>query len=453
MLEQPQPAAAPAHRVAPVDSGVGVLLLLAAYVICRAALGALVNPPYNGPDEAGHVEHVRSLIESGGARITGVEARQPPMFYRLAAGLWLATEGAAVPARLFALRLLSGAAGVILLGAAWAAARRLWPGRPWLAAASGTIAVLAPGHLYLLASVSNDPLAAALSALFVLGILHLALDRVEGDDGPAGAAQRTHRRRMWWAITLGAGAGAALTKLTTLPVLAAGGAALIVSHRKPLLALWRRWAVRAAGALVLAGGLAAYVGLLRQHPADSFLAAAAHFGPLALLRAPVAYVQLGGLAESTRTFWYAYDYAARWPQTIELFVLASAVAASLAAALGLILARKWVPAVLWLAAGAQLVFVAGRFGFADLLQIEMGGAAQAKAFFPAILPLSLLFVAGLSATRDRLRALAAPGQPHDGDARGDRWLALGMFVWLLGLDTLSLAISLWHHYRWWQIGA
>ena len=75
-----------------------------------------------------------------------------------------------------------------------------------------------------------------------------------------------------------------------------------------------------------------------------------------------------------------------------------------------------------------------------MLANDMGGAAQAKAFYPAIVPFSVLFVAGLAAI------LARSG------ARADRRLALGLLVWLILLDGASLAPTLWHHYRWWQVG-
>ncbi|MGH2351128.1 MAG: hypothetical protein ACRDJN_05880, partial [Chloroflexota bacterium] len=168
-----------------------LLALLAGYVFARAALGALVNPPFNGPDEAGHVEYVRTLVETGGQRVTGVEARQPPLYYSMAALLWMATEGDTLSARLFTVRLLSAAAGVVTLGLTWQAARLIWPGRALLAVAAGAMATLAPGHLFLLASVNNDPLAATWASLTVLAALRLAL-------GPSSG-------RWWWIWGLAAG--------------------------------------------------------------------------------------------------------------------------------------------------------------------------------------------------------------------------------------------------------
>jgi hypothetical protein len=100
----------------------------------------------------------------------------------------------------------------------------------------------------------------------------------------------------------------------------------------------------------------------------------------------------------------------------------------------------WKPAAVVLAAAAaQALFVVGRYSFSAALGNPMGGAAQAKAYFPALLPLALLFTWGLAG------AAARWGRG------GDRTLALSVLAWLLALDGVSLALTLWHHYRWWQV--
>ncbi len=264
------------------------------------------------------------------------------------------------------------------------------------------------------------------------------------------------------------------TKYTTAPVIAGTAAALAWYYRH----YWsrRRWA-RAGAAAALLAGLVVYGRLLLQHPTSSFAAAAAHFWLQALARAPFAYVRLGGLAESFRSFWYAYDFAVRWPRPLEL-ALAVPVAAALAVAFAALVGAAALqterrapsgPAgtlVLWLTATAQAAFVVGRFGFGDLLHAEMGGAAQAKAFFPALLPLALLTTEGLAAAWRRLtpfdailgglsrlqrsRRPASTRWKHAGLA--PRWGLLLLFGWLVLLDLLSTALTLWHHYRWLQVG-
>lgn len=473
------------------------LLLLAGYVFTRAALGAAVNPPFNGPDESGHVEYVHALAQGAGGRVTGVEARQPPLYYLLAAVPWRATEGAALPARLFAVRLLSAAAGVGTLSLVWGAASLVWPHRPLLAALAAAFALLAPGHLFLLSSVSNDPPAEALTSLAVLAALRLSL--TPSATPPSGApvvplamppvmatnsspaipvalhqtvptvpADTMSAAHLFWWWVWGLASGAALmTKPTTAPVVIAT-AAVLTSQR-----LYQRWHALLArrGVRLLApallllllllaagGAVTGYVTLLSRHPTSSLAAAIARFGPVALLRAPLVYLRLDGtgIGESFRTFWYAYDYAVVWPKPLEYVLAGPALALCLFAALGLVVAglpRRWgatlrsapsasrrLPLVLWIAAFAQIAFVMGRFSFGEVLRIEMGGAAQAKAFFPAVLPLSMLLVAGLTGGWARL------------GLRDDRPLTLAVLCWLLAMDAASLAITLWHHYRWWQVG-
>ncbi len=401
------------------------LLLLAGYVFLRAALGALLNPPFNGPDEAGHVEYVRSFVESGGRHVTGVEARQFPTYYALAALPWLATSHLALAERLLALRLLSAASGVATTVAAALAAHLLWPHRPLLALAVAAVASLAPGNLYLLASVSNDPLAIAFASFSILAALRLALPGADAQRGPCSLV---------WLVT---STLAIATKLTTLPVVLAGAGVLLWQHRREV---WRRrWARALLGASVL-GGLAVYAVLLAQHPTTSLGASLARFWLLALVRAPVAYWQQGGLAESVRTFWYGYDYEVAWPPALESALAVAVLGTGLAALAGLALRGREVPGLLWGAAAVQVALVVGRYGFGDVLQIAMGGAGQAKSFLPAIVPLSILFVAGLAGAGDRA------------GLRDDRWLLLGLLAWLLALDGVSLALGLWHHYRWSQIG-
>ena len=170
-----------------------LLALLVGYLVLRGALGALLNPPFNGPDEGGHWEYLESWTASGGRAVTGVERLQPPLYYALAALPFRLTEGAPVGERLFTVRLLSVAAGVVTAGATWLSARWLWPRRPLLALLAAGVAVLAPGHLFLLASVNNDPLATALASVAGLAAVRLWLSRGAG----AGAAARARYRDSW----------------------------------------------------------------------------------------------------------------------------------------------------------------------------------------------------------------------------------------------------------------
>lgn len=421
-------------------------MLLAALVFVRAALGAALNPPYNGPDEAGHIEYIRSSIESGGREITGVEARQRPAYYLIAATLWQAAGEQPEGQRLFLLRLLSGLAGAGTAVVTYLATILVVPGRPRLALLAGVLAGCAPGYLYLLASASNDPLAALLASVAVLATLRLAQHG------------QWRGSRVWWLVAAASGAGALATKSTTLPAVGACLGALMAWHWRWC---WSRWWLRLAAGGVLVAGLAAYLWLLSQHPTMSFAASAAHFWPQALVRAPLAYVREGGLVESFQTYWYAYDYSVHWPRALRWLLAAPAGVAVTFAVIGLAISRgrpagmaRPATGILLAVAGAQIAFVLGRFGFGGLLQIEMGGAAQAKAFFPAILPLSVLFIAGAAETVGELLRRAAslfPSLPFLRRAVTPAVLATGCFAWLCATDLVVLAVTTWQHFRWWQI--
>ena len=390
-------------------------------------LGAALNPLYNGPDESGHVEYVRTLAEAGLRGVTGPEARQLPAYYALATIPWRLTAHQPEAVRVFAVRLLSTAAGVATLWLSWVTARRLWPEERALAFLAACLS-LAPGVLFVLSSAGNDPLATALAGASMLAATRIWLDpRLLWRSG-----------LLWLLVSLLAVA----TKPTTLPVVAGTVAAIAFRERRALFE--KRW----TWLLLLLVGLAAVVLNVRlalSEPTSSSWAALARFWPVAVIRAPAAYLSLGGLAETFRTWWYGYDYLVRWPRWLEVSAAASAALVCLAALLGLSLAlagrsRPPVPGIVWVCALAQVAVVLVRYGFGDVLHIEMGGAAQAKAFFGGLVPLSLLFAAGLVSLA---RALRVPG----------RWLTSGLFAWLLALDALSLANTLWQHYRWWQLAA
>jgi hypothetical protein len=387
-----------------------VLGLLAAYLFCRAALGAALNPLHNGPDEAAHVEYVATIAE----------ARQLPAYYALAAVPWRLTEGGSPIERSFAVRLLSAAAGVATLLGTWHAARAVWPRDQWRPVLS-TLWLLAPGHLFLLASVSNDPLVSALATLSFVAALRVW------------SAPAARMRWLVWAI---ASAAALAVKPTALPM--ALGALAAFGWRWRSLVLASTVGRAAVGALVTAA-LALNVYFALQPPTLSAIASLARFWPLAVVRAPLAYVKRGGAIETLRTWWYGYDYLVRWPVSLEAGLAALSLAVTLLVVGGLLIAgRRSLPILVCLCVAAQVAFVLGRYGFADVLQINMGGAAQAKAYFTGIAPLSLLATAGLASAAQRFRV-------------PPRALALGLFAALLALDAVSLAFTTWSHYRWWQV--
>ncbi|HET7771434.1 MAG TPA: glycosyltransferase family 39 protein [Chloroflexota bacterium] len=393
--------------------------LLAAYVFFRAALGAALNPLYNGPDEFGHLEYVTAVAE--GRPPSGVETRQLPTYYMLAALAWRLTDGGTPLERSFSVRLLSGVAGVVTLMATWAAARRVWPEKDAYAPLS-VLWLLAPGHLFLLASVTNDPLAAAAAALSFLAAVWVWT-------APA--------QRWRWAVWGLASAVALALKPTAVPVVMGALAAFAWRGRRALL---RAKAARIGIALCVIAGLVVNAYLAIQSPTLSAAHSLARYWPQMALRAPVAYLTRGGVVETFRTWWYGYDYLVRWPSTLELGVAAACLALVGAAGIGLALGgRRGAPSIVWASAAAQMAFVLGRYGFGDVLQINMGGAAQAKSLFAALAPLALLGAAGISEVGRRLWL-------------SPRFVTLGLFGAFLAIDAVSLAVTTWSHYRWWQLG-
>ena len=215
---------------------------------------------------------------------------------------------------------------------------------------------------------------------------------------------------------------AVAAKLTALPVVLGMALALAWRYRGVAGRVGRR-VLLGAGAVGVVAGLVVYARLLGEPPSTSRWASMAHFWPRTLWIAVPEYVR-GGLAESFGTFWYAYDYAVRWPLSMGAALALVGAVLLLGATVGLVWAgaRKGsrallcaLPLLLWLGAGAQVATVILRFGFGTVLQIEMGGVAQAKGFFPALLPLALLFTWGwaalVSGPGRAGRALAHPGHP------------------------------------------
>ena len=212
-----------------------LLIILLAYT-ALGALYAAYTPPWQVPDEPAHYNYVRALATTGRLPVmeTGdydqeyiwqlVESRfdprlsiapityedhQPPLYYLLAAPLYILGDGALLP-----LRLLSVAIGTLLLLAAYRAMHTLFPNRPAIPLTGTALIAFLPQHLAMTSGVENDGLA----ELWIAVTLWLLLRHLQG---------RTDRRHL---TALGLVLGLALlTKTTaylTLPL--------------TLLALWLR---------------------------------------------------------------------------------------------------------------------------------------------------------------------------------------------------------------------
>ena len=139
----------------------------------RGLLGALINPPFNGPDERGHVLEIATVLDLDVSDENRVSHRQPRPYYVVAA---LAIRLLGIPIdpeqldwqALLPLRLASVLLGTLTTAATYVTARYALRGdpaaAPTLALAAALVAGLAPIHQFTMASAANDPLAIALAA-------------------------------------------------------------------------------------------------------------------------------------------------------------------------------------------------------------------------------------------------------------------------------------------------
>jgi hypothetical protein len=166
---------------------------LAVILIVYLALGSLfavLIPPWQVPDEPAHYNYVRQLAQTGnypvlmmgdynqdlisnqiappGARpsmsLDGVqyEDHQPPLFYTLAAPVFLIFNGALIPLRLFSLCI-----GGLVVVFSYLAVRAIFPTHPQIAAFAAAFIALLPQHVHMMAGLNNDSLSEALITLSV----------------------------------------------------------------------------------------------------------------------------------------------------------------------------------------------------------------------------------------------------------------------------------------------
>ena len=204
------------------------ILLLVSYLVL-ATLYAVYTPPWQVPDEPAHYNYVRTVAEEGRLpvmepgdydqayleRLTAekfppdlsiasltYEDHQPPLYYLLAAPVYLLFDGALLPLRLFSVLL---GAGVLMT--AWGVVRSLCPDRPGVALVAVGLIGFLPQHLAMMAGVNNDPLA----ELMVGTSLWMAVRYVQGrGDG--------RRYLLGWGALLGLTVVTKTTAYVALPV-------------------------------------------------------------------------------------------------------------------------------------------------------------------------------------------------------------------------------------------
>ena len=177
-------------------SSLVLALILVAY-LGVGTLYAVKTPAWQVPDEPAHYNYVRFVAKGRGlpvlqsgdydpAYLERIKAArfppsmpidsiryefwQPPLYYILAAPIYLATGGS-----LLALRLFSVVLGGFVVVLAFLIVRRFAPGSPALALGSAAFVAFVPQHVAMMAGAQNDGVAELLLALIVLQMLNLEL--------------------------------------------------------------------------------------------------------------------------------------------------------------------------------------------------------------------------------------------------------------------------------------
>jgi 4-amino-4-deoxy-L-arabinose transferase-like glycosyltransferase len=250
----------------PRSIGILLAVLITVYVAIGASYAAL-TPAWQVPDEPAHYNYVRSLAEGQGLPVLEpgdydhaylgqivaqgfprhlsiepleYEDHQPPLYYLLAAPVYLLFGGSLLP-----LRLLSVLLGAALLVVAFRTVRTVFPERPCLGIMAAGFIAFIPQHVAMAAGVNND-LLAELVVGGTLWALVVYLDRHTAPPGHIG-------------ILLGT---ALLTKTTAYVVVGvAAGAVLIRRHREDR--TWR-WAARQLAWMLIPALLLAAPWLIRN---------------------------------------------------------------------------------------------------------------------------------------------------------------------------------------------
>lgn len=431
--------------------------LILAFVATRGLLGALINPPFNGPDERGHVLEIATVLDLDVSDENRVSHRQPRPYYVVAA---LAIRLLGIPIdpeqldwqALLPLRLASVLLGTLTTAATYVTARYALRGdpaaAPTLALAAALVAGLAPIHQFTMASAANDPLVTVLAAASTAAAV-------------ATVAHGWTRNRAL--VLVGAALAAIATKSTGWGAVIITGLIVVTALRRPRQAArqdgtavadgtgqripGRWWSISdrwllGAGATGVLVGLAGLQVVARLAPKSFFVEHQLPFLLPAAWRLPVNYLLApGGFIETFRTFWVQPDYAvpALSAATIgaALLVLAAVVGGlRLAIGRGGSPLRRAPALVLIGSVLIQLLIIGYRYSLGVEKEILLGGAAQAKFMLPALPAIAILLVvgwAGLVPTSQR------------------RWLPVLVLVFMLAVDAATLLPFLWQHYQWLEL--
>jgi 4-amino-4-deoxy-L-arabinose transferase-like glycosyltransferase len=171
------------------NSTFAILSLIIVAYLGIGALYAIKTPAWQVPDEPAHYNYVRYLVENRSLPVLQLgdydqkyneqfanpentphlsiaplryESWQPPLYYILAAPVYLVAGGSLVALRLFSLVL-----GGMLIVVVFLIVHQIAPGWPVLALGTAAFVAFVPQHVVMMASVQNDSLAELLLALVV----------------------------------------------------------------------------------------------------------------------------------------------------------------------------------------------------------------------------------------------------------------------------------------------
>ena len=386
--------------------------LVVLYIFLAGAYSAVTpaaTADQHNPDENAHLIYVQTVASGHLPIFTdaahGYENHQPPLYYVLAAPVYLAAHRAGDAAATKAVRWVSILLGALVIVAVYWAARAFLPAQPWAALGAAAFVGLLPSNVALNASVTNDSLTTLICVL-ALGLL----------GGIVQADSDVHRLRLslWLGVALGLGVW---TKSLTLPLFPAAAVAFLLLARAE--ALPGRTCAHLAALSLGLGGLIGLPWLLRntllygdplaQHvllvtlnngtnnvPIDAMIALFGGVGGYLAKVAQWTFASFWGGFDSMRLFW---DHDPRRAHPSFLRGLTPTylclLALTLASGAGLLRERRRSPGTLADRIGlgvmaAQIVFTLVAFLNYNLHFFQ----AQGRYLYPALLPFALFFVLG-----------------------------------------------------------
>lgn len=179
------------------------LLLILAFYLLFGALYAIRTPAWETPDEPAHFNYVRSIAEQGAlpvlqagdydqAYLDAIKAAQfpptmtidsiryashhPPLYYLLAAPIYLVAKPFGLIGTMLALRFFSLALGALVLLIAYRILTEIFANDKLLILASVGLMATVPMHIAMTAAVNNDTLAEVVGAVILL----IAVRRAQG---------------------------------------------------------------------------------------------------------------------------------------------------------------------------------------------------------------------------------------------------------------------------------